>query len=284
MDWGIFRPSKPAGLCIALLGFSFLLMTFRLTGAVRNFRTFLLYWVSPIEEVSESSIEFASEIGSNLVRLVKAHKENRILKERILTASVIETQYKETLEENKRLRGLLGMKAEIPFDSLSARVSGRDPQSWTQAVWINRGFGDQVAPDSPVVAVESKGYGGAGVLEGLVGRVLECGKHSSKVLLLSDPLSSVAVSIPRIGDQGLVQGQGSFLSVEYLEMTSQAQSGDLVVTSGLGGIFPAGIPVGTLAQVEASASGFRRGILLPAVSLYRLREVLVLKMARVPKE
>ena len=117
-------------------------------------------------------------------------------------------------------------------------------------------------------------------MQGLAGRVLECGSHSSKVLLISDPLSSVSVSISRTGEQGLVQGQGSFLTVEYLDLASDAKPGDEVVTNGLGGIFPQGIPVGVLTQVEVSASGFRRGILKPSVSLNRIREVLVLKIEK----
>ncbi len=284
MDWGIFRPTKPTALLMVLLGMSFLLMAFRITGAIKNFRTFLLCWVSPIQEVSTGTIESASEIGENLIRMVNAHRENSLLKKRILDASVTETQYREILDENKRLREMLRLKSALPFASMSARVTGRDPQNWTQAVWINRGSNDMVAPDSPVLAVDPDGESGAETVRGLVGRVLECANHSSKVLLLSDPLSSVAVSITRTGEQGLVQGQGSYLSLEYLELTSQAQSGDEIVTSGLGGIFPGGIPIGKLVKVEVSSSGFRRGIIKPSVSLNRVKEVLILKMEKVPLE
>ncbi len=284
MDWGIFRPTKPTALLFSLLGVSFLLMTFRLTGAVKNFRTFLLYWASPIQELSTGSVELASEIGGNLIRMVNARQENIQLKKRILDASILETQFKETLEENKRLREMLRLKGTLPFSSMSARVIARDPQNWTQAVWINRGAKDLVAPDSPVLAIDPDGEGGAQAVRGLVGRVLECGHHSSKVLLISDPLSSIAVSIVRTGEQGLAQGQGAYLSLEYLELSSQARPGDEVVSSGLGGIFPGGIPVGILTKVEATPSGFRRGILKPAVSLNRVREILILKMEKVVKE
>ncbi len=280
MDWGVFRPSKSTSVCLALLAFSFLLMTFRLTGAVKNFRTFVLYWIFPVQETASGAILSASQVGSNLIDLVKADQENERLREKVLQASLLETQYKETLLENKRLRHMLELKSALPFHSQAAQVTARDAHGWAQFVWVNRGTKDRVTPDSPVVAVEPDGADGPNVVKGLIGRVLECGANSSKVLLITDPLSSVAVSVPRIGEQGLVQGQGLDLTVEYLELSSQVQSGDEVVTSGLGGIFPAGIPVGTLTRVEAYASGFKRGILKPSVSLNRLREVLVLKMEK----
>ena len=120
MDWGIFRPSKPAAICLALLGFSFLLMTFRLTGAVKNFRTFLLYWISPIQEMSIGALGLISEPGDKFVGLVNAHRENVMLRERILKDSILETQYRETLEENRRLRAMLELKGSLPFSTLSA--------------------------------------------------------------------------------------------------------------------------------------------------------------------
>lgn len=284
MDWGIFRPSKPAALCIALLGFSFLVMTFRLSGSVTSIRTFLLYWISPIQQASTGSVQWTSDLGDKFIRLIRAHQENEALKTRILKASVLETQYQELLIENRRLRELLNLKGSLPFNTQTARVIGRDPLNWTHAVWINRGSKDHVAPDSPVVAVGMEGEEGSGAIQGLIGRILECSGGSSKALLISDPLSSVAVSIPQIGEQGLAQGQGPYLTVEYLELSSQAKPGDLVVTSGLGGIFPAGIPVGALTHVEVTPSGFRRGFLKPQVSLNGVREVLILEMPRAPKE
>ncbi|OGR87416.1 MAG: rod shape-determining protein MreC [Elusimicrobia bacterium RIFCSPLOWO2_01_FULL_60_11] len=284
MDWGIFRPSKSAALCLALLGVSFIVMTFRLSGAVTSMRTFLLYWISPIQQASSGSAQWTSDLGDKFIRLIRAHQENKALKDRILNASVLETQYQELLIENRRLRGLLKLKGSLPFNTQTARVIGRDPLNWTHAVWINRGSKDHVAQDSPVVAVRTEGEEEAGVVQGLIGRVLESSGGSSKVLLISDPLSSVAVSIPSIGELGLAQGEGPYLTVEYLELTSQAKPGDLVVTSGFGGIFPAGIPVGTLTRVEVSPSGFRRGFLKPEVSLNSVREVLILEMPRGPKD
>src|SRR5437773_2609080 len=111
MDWGAFRPSKATSVCLTLLAFSFMLMTFHLTGAMRNFRTFLLYWVSPFQEAASGTIESAGELGSNLVDLVRARQENLRLRERVLKASLTESQYREALEENKRLRRLLELKS-----------------------------------------------------------------------------------------------------------------------------------------------------------------------------
>ncbi|OGR85430.1 MAG: rod shape-determining protein MreC [Elusimicrobia bacterium RIFCSPLOWO2_01_FULL_54_10] len=240
----------------------------------------MLYWISPVELVTGESMGYVSGFGEKLVSMVQAHRENAELREKVLKASLLETQYNELVQENARLRGLLNLNDSVPFTAQSARVVGRDPLNWTHAVWLNRGLNDGVRRDSPVLAVGPMDSGAGEGVRGLVGRISECSGNASKALLMSDPLSSVAVSIPRIGELGLAQGQGSYITVEYLELTSQAQPGDTVVTSGQGGVFPAGLPVGTLSHVEVSPSGFRRAVLKPSVSLGGVREVLILNMAR----
>ena len=278
MDWGIFRPSRPTAMCLVLLAFSFLLMTFRLTTAVQTFRAFLFYWISPTQETATSSVKFAAGLGMNLAELVRAHRENIVLREKMTHLSLIDAQYEEMAAENRRLKGLLDLKSSLLFDAIPASVSGRDAQSWTQAVWIDRGIKEGVAPDCPVLAIAPGSSEDHPAAAGVIGRILESGSNSSKVLLISDPISSVAATLPRTGEQGLVRGQGSFQAMmEDLDPLASIEPGDQVVTSGIGGVFPEGLPIGELVRIIPSPSGFMRAEIRPFVSINKIREVLVVR-------
>ncbi|OGR82073.1 MAG: rod shape-determining protein MreC [Elusimicrobia bacterium RIFCSPLOWO2_01_FULL_64_13] len=267
----MLRFSHATGTCVFLLSVSFLLMSFRLTGAVQSLRGFLLYWVAPGQEAAAVSAAYAGSLASNLAGLVRAREENRVLKEKFQVFSALHARAEELDRENGRLKSMLEMRTVPPFDSVPCRVTARDPLNWNQAVWIDRGTRDGLKAEMPVISVPP------GRLEGgAVGRIWESRPGSSKVLLLSDPLSSLAASLPRTGEQGLVRGQGSVVTVEYLDPLADVRPGDEVVTSGLGGVFPPGLPIGTLSKVMLSPSGFKRAELRPAVPPGSLREVLVL--------
>lgn len=281
MDWGIFRLSRTTTTAVVLLLFSFFLMTLRLTKPVQTFRSLLFYWISPSQEAATALFRNASEAGLRSRELVRAHQENIALKDAARRRSLLEAEYQEVLLENARLKQLLQLKLSAPFELIPAIVSGRDTQNWTQAVWIDHGSKEGILPDSPVLVIQSDpsdNSDSAAISTGLIGRVLECGTNSSRVLLISDPLSSVAAVLPRTGEQGLVTGQGLFsATIEYLDPGADIKIGDEVITSGLGGIFPAGLRIGTLAKILPSLSGFKRVELKTSASLNKIREVLVLK-------
>lgn len=280
MNWDTFRPSRPTALCLILLTISFLLMMFRLTPAVQSFRSFVFYWASPTYEGVSRTVNAAGGMGSRLAGLITAHSENQILKEKIKRLPLLEAQLQQTLIENRRLKNLLDLKSSLPFGAIPALVSGRDSQNWTSAVWIDHGTAQDIVPDCPVLAVKGSPIGDAQVSGGIIGRVIECGSESSKVLLISDPQSSVSAVDTRIGEEGLLQGHGSALvTLEYIDQSADIQPGDQIVTSGLGGVFPAGLSVGRVTKVMTSQSGFKRADVRPTVSLGSIREVLVLKRA-----
>lgn len=280
MNWEILRPSRSAATCLILLILSFLLMAFRLTQTVQSLRSLMFYWISPSYESVSSTLNAAAGLSSRIGELVRAHDDNAKLQEKMKQVSLMEALFQETKAQNKRLKSMLELRANMPYETIPAIIVGRDAQNWMAAVWIDRGSKDGIEPDSPVIALEGDPINDSMVESGVIGRVLECGANSSKVLLISDPLSSIAVSLPRNEEQGLVQGQGSFeISLEYLTQTAQFEIGDAVLTSGLGGIFPPGLPVGKLKSITHTRSGFARAEIDPYVSLSRLREVIVLRKA-----
>lgn len=285
MNWELFRPSKATAVCLSLLLFSFLLMTFQLTSFVHSLRLFLRYWISPSYEISSELVKTSSGLGVRIAELVSAHEENRILKDKIKVSSVVEAELKESLNENQRLRKLLNLKSSDQYRGFFARVIGRDALNWNQSVIIDCGSSDGLTPDSAVLGVHGDPVDDSKVLAGVIGRVLECSANSSKILLISDPSSSIAVAISRNGEQGLLQGEGSYLMmIEYLNQTVELQIGDDVITSGLGGIFPSGLLIGKISKILKSSSGFKKVEVMPFFSLSQLREVFVLKRTESEKQ
>ncbi len=278
MDWEVFRISRASAICILLLSIASMLMSLRLTHRVQSFRTLLFYWISPTASLTSDAIEQTKSIGNRFSELVSAHQDNKKLKNEVMSLSLSQANYQEIAQENKRLKELLELKSSLNFDTTPAQVFGRDTHNWSAAIWINRGMNDGIDLDCPVLSVAHDENLAGKVIGGVIGRVLKIGSSSSKVLLIADPLSSIAVCLPRTGEQGLVQGQGGFLvTLEYMDPSADIAINDEVLTSGLGGLFPSGLPIGKIKEILTSPLGFKRASLELNVHLNNLKEVLILK-------
>lgn len=168
---------------------------------------------------------------------------------------------------NKQLREMLGYKKSLPFKTLAARVTGRDPTNWYKTIIIDRGESDGITKDMGVI-----------VPAGIIGRVIKVGPDFSQVLLITDINSSTSILIERTRNEGIVEGRGSSPArVKYIPVLSGIKVGDLVLTSGLAGGFPKGLVVGRVKMVEDRPSELFQDVeMLPAVDLNRLEEVLVI--------
>ena len=177
-------------------------------------------------------------------------------------------QVQETSQENARLRRLLSLRERLPLSTLPSEVIGRESGGWVRSVTVNRGIGDGIATQTPVV-----------VPDGLVGRVVRVRPGNSIVQLLNDPASTIGAIAQRTRTVGLVEGDPSG-AVRFKFMARDGASigpGDLIVTSGQGNIFPKGLPVGRVTAIEDKGSAlFHFAVLAPAVDFARLEEVLLL--------
>lgn len=174
----------------------------------------------------------------------------------------------ETEQENARLRRLLALRERLPLATLSGEVIGREAGGWVRALTINQGSRSGIAQQTPVI-----------VPEGLVGRVVQVRTGASVVQLLNDPNSTVGAAVQRTRTPGLVEGDaGGVLRFKFMARDgTQVGPGDLIVTSGLGNLFPKGLPVGRVVAVEDKGSAlFHFAVLAPAVDFARVEEVLLL--------
>ncbi len=167
----------------------------------------------------------------------------------------------------RRLEDLLGFRAQMTHQAVAARVVGRDAASWYGTVLVDRGSRDGVRRNAPVVTAQ-----------GVVGRVMEVTPTAARVLLVSDSRSAVGALVQRTRDVGVVEGRGGWvLHLRYLSRTSQVAPGDLVVTSGLGGVFPRGLVLGRITRVvREEGELLLEAEVEPAAALDRLEEVLIL--------
>ncbi|OGX45322.1 MAG: rod shape-determining protein MreC [Omnitrophica WOR_2 bacterium RIFCSPLOWO2_12_FULL_51_8] len=214
-------------------------------------------------------LSIASALGRELEAFVFFHRnyyQNLALKKEAGFLRFKLNAQKETLLESERLKTLLNFKQQSPFKVVSARVIGRSPDGWTSSVIIDKGRQNGVRRGMPVVNYA-----------GLIGRVVEAGDVSAKILLASDPSLGVSAIVQRSRQEGLVSGTlGARLMMRYLPENPDIRLQDTVVTSGFNEAFPKGIPIGTVVDIGKEFSGLSRYCLIrPAVNLANIEEVLV---------
>ena len=201
-----------------------------------------------------------------LVRQVdELEKQNRELRIRAM-------QWDAISQENQRLRQQLGLARQHPNWNLKfARVVARDPANWWRSLRIDLGSRDGVVTNTPVLTPQ-----------GLAGRVSEVGFTQSQVVLLGDPDCRVAVLIEGTRDHGVIAPDSSggldetLVDISFVSRGTQLKAGQKVITSGLGGIFPKGIPVGHVVDSRSAGYGlYVEARAKLAVNLNTLEEVWV---------
>jgi rod shape-determining protein MreC len=168
--------------------------------------------------------------------------------------------------ENVRLRAMLALRERLAVRTIGAEVVAREWSGFTRALTINRGRTDGLQRLAPVI-----------VTGGVVGRVMDVRRGTAIVQLVTDPASSVGGVVSRTRAQGLVEGvAGGRLRLRLPAREEGVEVGDLVFTSGSGGVFPKGLPLGRVARVHAPTGLFRLVDVDPAVDVATVEEVLVL--------
>jgi rod shape-determining protein MreC len=176
--------------------------------------------------------------------------------------------------ENSRLRALLGLKESLPVPSVAASVLSNAFRGISKTCLIDRGRRSGLGADMPVVNSQ-----------GVVGRLRSVGPGISKVQLIIDAASGVAVLVQRSRVQGILVGRGDpILELRYVSTLDDVQPNDLLLTSGLDGIYPSGLPVGVVAEVGEGAGLLRSVTVVPRVEFDRLEEVLILTRSDLPLE
>lgn len=176
-------------------------------------------------------------------------------------------ELEEDVGEADRLRKLLELQDTSQLTSTGAHIISGSTDSWSSTVTIDKGSSSGLTAGMPVTASS-----------GVIGQIVSCGATSSTVRLLSDESSSISAMVQSTRAQGMLQGSATGeVTLELVRTSEQVSVGDVIVTSGLGGVFPKGLPIGEVASVESSPGDMYLTIV---VDLYadpsRVEEVLVI--------
>lgn len=208
---------------------------------------------------------------SRYAALQHVREDNFTLRQEIARLRQENVRMHETAAASTRLRDLLELKERLPYPTVSAQVVGRDPSNWYRSLVINKGAGDGLAVDMGVVTPA-----------GIIGRIVKAYDRFAIVLLLIDPNNAVTGLVQRTRDEGIVEGTEKGLArIKYLPLLSTVKVGDQVVTSGLAGGFPRGLPIGTITKIERrEAELFLSAEIAPDTDFAKIEEVLVVTSPR----
>ena len=209
----------------------------------------------------------AGDIWSNYIDLLEVRQENIELRKSVKLLNERMVANNEAIVANARLKALLELKGAVAMPTIAVSVIGEDSSAWFKTLVVDRGSADGVLEGMPVVAA-----GGA------VGRLVKVAPHSSRVLLLTDHASAIAAVVQRSRARGVVRGAGGGrCSLEFTVKDEDVKVGDTVISSGIGGVFPKGLPIGEVTMVKKGEYGVFQTIeVRPAVNIGKLEEMLVL--------
>ncbi len=257
------------GLLVSVLLVSLLLLTVQTRGGGTGRAGELVgLVVTPVQNLLVRIHRGAVGLWAVYVDWKSVRTENVVLRAENERLRVQSLQSADTREENARLRRLLALRDRLPLSTLAGEVIGREGGGWVRTLTVNRGRGDGIGQQTPVI-----------VPEGLVGRVVQVRARAAVVQLLNDPTSTVGAVVQRTRTAGLVEGDpGGTVRFKFMARDGAGVApGDFVVTSGLGALFPKGLPVGRVIAIEDKGSAlFHFAVLAPAVDFSRVEEVLLL--------
>lgn len=245
-----------------------LLLTIQTRGRITVATDALALLTTPVQSALARANRVTVGVWSTYLDWKNVRAENRRLREENQRLRVESLQVSETTEENRRLRRLLALQEQLPLTTVSAEIIAREWGGWVRSLTVNRGRGDNVPRLAAVIAPD-----------GLIGRVIEVRRGASVIQVLTDPASTVGAHAVRTRTVGIVEGdpRGTIRFKYMAREGSGIQIGDLIVTSGAGGVFPRGIPIGRVRAIDNRGSAlFHYAALTPAVDVARVDEVLLL--------
>ncbi|MBN4065220.1 rod shape-determining protein MreC [Desulfocapsa sp. AH-315-G09] len=217
--------------------------------------------LGPIQGIFSKISLSAISLKNQYIDLWNLREENDQLRNELATYHMQLDEYRSAYSRNRFLEAELAFKKRVSFPSLMARVVGKDPSFWFQTLIVDRGENDGVV--TGMVARNSRG---------VVGQVLQVSDNYSKILLANAPSSAIDAIVQKSRVRGILKGAGEQgYILQYVLKNGDVEEGDVVVTAGIGGVFPPGITLGTVSRVYSK----RRGMFLeievkPAVDFARL--------------
>jgi len=217
--------------------------------ATIRLKSALSSWFLPLFGLADTAQRLPADLADTVLprrellkQIDSLRRENQQLKEQEIQSAAI-------ARENDQLRALLNWQRQVPWKLKLANVVTRDPANWWRTVQIDLGSRDGVRENLPVLTSS-----------GLVGRVASVKSSSAQVVLIGDPNCRVSALVENSArDTGVLLASGpldtSLIELTYLASSANLKSGQSVITSGLGGVFPKGIPIGQIVDARSVEFG-----------------------------
>ena len=267
-------------LMLALLLGNFVLMAY--DARADNQQRVIRVWTQAIANFVQSPVTYASTAFTGFFESVgslrSAQTENDELKEKIQELQVEVQKSKELVGENERLKKLLNFKEQSQYNILPAQIIGRDTSAWFDTAVINRGSLDGVKLNMPIV-----------VDGGLVGRITAVSPLTAQIDLITRDKSGLGAIVGELGQSnalGIVRGTGKRDQVEmnYVPGYVPVEAGEIVYTTGQGGVYPAGLRLGEITEVRSGSATVPHQIIIrPSAKISSMQEIAVLLFIPPPR-
>lgn len=230
----------------------------------------------PLQEIANSPLVLSRRAADFFVTQNQLAGENTRLRQLQLTNAARLQQNQALQAENTHLRRLLGVKERFGTSAVAAEVmsAGRDP--FSRRIIVDKGSSDRIQPGQAVIDDN-----------GLVGQVTRVQVLSSEITLITDKGEAVPVEVVRNGLRAIAfgHGQDNTLELAFMPVNMDIQNGDQLVTSGIDGTYPRGLPVAVVSQIERNAAyPFAKITCTPSAGVDRYRNLLVVSSANPPKK
>ena len=234
--------------------------------ATNVFGRVAIAFVSPFQQLVTRSMHAVGDIWHHYFYLVSVSRENDRIKGELDRAIEKVTRIEEVELANQRLRQLLNFKQTAQLTVLPAEVISRDPSAWFKTMIIDKGRTDGLRKGLPVV-----------LPQGVAGQVVEVAERYAKIMLIIDRNSAVDALIQSNRARGVIKGfSADHCILEYVLRKHEVKVGDIVISSGLDGVYPKGLRIGEVESVSNSeADIFKRITVRPYVDFEQLEEVLI---------
>ena len=243
-----------------------LLLASMIGGRFGTLHQLTLDFIGPMQSAVTRSVTGIVAIKEDYIALWNVRAENKRLQ--VLVDKYLKElgEYREGYSTNLYLEELLEFKEKLNFEPLAARVVGKEPAYWYQTIVVDRGKKDDVLEGMIVLAPS-----------GVVGQVIHAGEHYSKILLANAPSSAIDAMIQKNRIRGILKGAGERGYVlHYVLKNVDIEEGDYIVTAGIGGVFPAGIPLGRVSKIHKKRRGMFQEIeVQPHVDFQKLEFVFI---------
>lgn len=235
---------------------------------VEGLRSWLALAAYPLQRAATAPIALGEHIAGYFASQARLIEDNERLRAQALAYAQDAQRYRFAQAEADQLRRLIGASERLAVRAVPAEIiyAGRDP--YVHRIFIGRGAAHEVQPGSPVADHV-----------GVIGQVTRVHPLLSEVTLITNPDQAVPVEVVRNGLRAVAFGGGAsgMLELRYMPANADVQNGDQLITSGIDGTYPAGLPVGHVMRIERDADqSFARVIAAPAAGIDRGRYVVVM--------